>query len=316
METKANYSVVGLFTLAVIAACLTFVYWFSRSGEKTDRTQYQIIFAGPVSGLRTGANVLFNGMRVGEVVSLVIDKENPRQVIARIAVEQATPILSDTSVSLEFQGLTGIAAVGLRGGQAHSAPIPTAKGELPTLRADANSMQDLMDSARQIMGRADAILARVDEFVATNQTSLTATVKNVEKLSGALGERSEKVGNIVDDISDFTDRLANVGERIDKILSNVETITGGGESNGMFKDIASAATSIRTLADNLDKRTAELSAGISRFTGSGLRDIQGLATDGKRTLAEIERTLRQIERNPQRFIFGGGTRVPDYNGGR
>ena len=33
METRANYALIGLFTLAVIAAAFGFVYWFS-GGER------------------------------------------------------------------------------------------------------------------------------------------------------------------------------------------------------------------------------------------------------------------------------------------
>ena len=80
--------------------------------------------------------------------------------------------------------------------------------------------------------------------------------------------------------------------------------------------MADAAKSIRVLADNLDKRTAEITTGISRFTGPGLREIESLATDGKRTLTDLNRTLRNIERNPQQFIFGGKPPLPQYGGSR
>jgi phospholipid/cholesterol/gamma-HCH transport system substrate-binding protein len=99
-------------------------------------------------------------------------------------------------------------------------------------------------------------------------------------------------------------------------MAGLEGLGGDTDKPGMFKDVSDAAKSFRALSDNLDKRTAEISAGLTRFSGSGLRDIQGLASDGKRTLAEIERVLRNLERNPQRVIFGGGARPPDYNGGR
>src|SRR5437868_4091583 len=68
METRANFVLIGIFTLAVIAAAFGFVLWFQNLHSTTQRTPLRIIFEGAASGLRNGGNVNFNGIRVGEVV--------------------------------------------------------------------------------------------------------------------------------------------------------------------------------------------------------------------------------------------------------
>ena len=62
METRANYVLIGAFTLAVVAAAFGFVYWFSNLGDHGVRDTYRVAFDGTVSGLRTGSSVLFNGI--------------------------------------------------------------------------------------------------------------------------------------------------------------------------------------------------------------------------------------------------------------
>ena len=69
METRAPYALIGLFVLAAIAAGFGFVYWLHNSGGLTERTVYRVRFENTVSGLLTGAAVLFNGIRVGEVTA-------------------------------------------------------------------------------------------------------------------------------------------------------------------------------------------------------------------------------------------------------
>ena len=54
METKASYIVTGAFTLAVIFGVFGFVYWVQNGGGSSDRSVYRVVFAGSVSGLRTG----------------------------------------------------------------------------------------------------------------------------------------------------------------------------------------------------------------------------------------------------------------------
>jgi phospholipid/cholesterol/gamma-HCH transport system substrate-binding protein len=91
METRANYVVIGLFTLAVIVGAFGFIYWFNTIGGAGERANYRIVFDGSVSGLRTGASVLFNGIRVGEVTELRLDPAQPRAVVAVVSLEKCAP---------------------------------------------------------------------------------------------------------------------------------------------------------------------------------------------------------------------------------
>lgn len=272
METRANYVLIGLFTLAVIVGAFGFVYWFDTIGGAGDRAAYRIVFEGSVSGLRTGAAVLFNGIRVGEVTALQLDPAAPRDVIALVAVDKSVAVRADTAVTLEYQGVTGTASIALRGGSQSAPPPP---GSPPTLTADAGVAQDVTQAARDAMRRIDAL-------VSDNEAVLKSALKNIETFSQALSANSE---------------------RINHILAGAESLIGGGADQP--GDIAQAARAIKTAAENLDARTAEIAAGLSRFSNSGLREWQKLAIDGRRTLAEVERTVRNIDNNPSRLIFGG-----------
>src|SRR5215210_4905705 len=109
METRANYLLIGVFTLAVLVAGFGFVYWFSRTGVEGEKMAYRVVFDGSISGLRTGGSVLFNGIKVGEVSDLKLNPRDPRQAVASIGIDRNIPVRSDTRASLEYQGLTGIA---------------------------------------------------------------------------------------------------------------------------------------------------------------------------------------------------------------
>jgi phospholipid/cholesterol/gamma-HCH transport system substrate-binding protein len=280
METRASYVLIGTFTLAAIAAAFGFVFWFSNPNQGVARATYRVMFAGSVSGLRAGASVLFNGIRVGEVADLRLNPENPQQVVATVGIDHTVPIRSDTQVGLEFQGLTGIASLSLKGGTLAKPPLVSTDGMPPLIMADPNAGQDAIQAGRDL-------LRRVDTFFAENESSLRASIRNFEVFSATLARNSE---------------------RIDRILAGVETVTGGPDGKG---EISDAVHSIKLLADNLDKRTAELSASLLRFTGTGLRQWEALAADGRRTLSVVERAVKNFDRNPQRILFGGGSSEPD-----
>jgi phospholipid/cholesterol/gamma-HCH transport system substrate-binding protein len=271
MEKKANYALIGLFTLLVFASAFGFVIWFQNLGTKKTRIAYRIVFEGPTVGLRVGANVNFNGIRIGEVDSVKID--DPQHVVALVSVERKAPVRKDTTVGLEFQGLTGIAAVALKGGSVNGPELePDADGIL-TLTADSNSSQDLTESAR-------AVLQNVNKVVSENEDAIKDAMKNIDTFSQALARNSE---------------------RLDSLLSGVDTLVnkdGTGE-------LQAAVKSFHTLSDNLDTRTADITAGVNKFTANGTKEVSQLIADGRSTLAVISRAFANLDKNPSRLLFGG-----------
>ncbi len=51
METRANYALIGMFTLAVIAVGFFFVYWVSGTNRPAGTQTFKVIFTGSISGL-------------------------------------------------------------------------------------------------------------------------------------------------------------------------------------------------------------------------------------------------------------------------
>jgi phospholipid/cholesterol/gamma-HCH transport system substrate-binding protein len=294
METKASYTLIGSFTLAVILGVFGFVYWFQNLGSVSERATYRIVFNGPVSGLRTGASVLFNGIRIGEVTQLRLAPDRTENVVAMVSIDRNAPVRDDTRISLEFQGLTGIAAIALSGGTFSKPVVAGSQGEPPTLYADRSATQDVTQAARDV-------LRRVDQLIADNEKTFHGALANIES---------------------FTSALARNSERIDNVLAGVEALTGGkngkgGELGDAARAFSDAAQSLKTLADNLDKRTADISSGVNRLSASGTREIEALSGDARRAISELERTIRNLDRNPSRVLFGGeGRSVPEYNGRR
>ncbi|HYF54016.1 MAG TPA: MlaD family protein, partial [Salinarimonas sp.] len=72
METRANYALIGAFTLSVVAATFLFVFWFSGHDRGGGRVGYQIVFQGSVTGMSRGSPVTFNGIRIGEVTDIAL----------------------------------------------------------------------------------------------------------------------------------------------------------------------------------------------------------------------------------------------------
>jgi phospholipid/cholesterol/gamma-HCH transport system substrate-binding protein len=268
METRANYVLIGSFTLAVIAAAFGFVLWFQSLHTTKLRSPLLVIFEGPAAGLRNGASVNFNGIRVGEVVSVKLD--NPRRVVARAMVENTAPLRKDTLVGLEFQGLTGVAAISLKGGEEAAPPVPLGEDGIPVLTADPNALQDVTEAIR-------GTLQNINRVVADNQQAVKNSLHNLEVFTASLSRNAEK-------IDDVMLKVDGVMGKADNLMVGLNRLAGGKDGGELFLTVQS----IRELAEDFDKRSG------------------ALMTDGRRTLADISRAVNNLDRNPTRLLFGAG----------
>jgi phospholipid/cholesterol/gamma-HCH transport system substrate-binding protein len=308
METRANYVVIGLFTLAVVVGIFSFVYWFQNVNGTGERAYYRVLFEGSVSGLRTGGTVLFNGIRVGEVTGLALNSEKPQQVVATIAIDKSVAIRPDTQIGMEFQGLTGIASLSLKGGSPSSPALVGSKDNPPVLTAPPGATADVTQAARDV-------LRKLDDFISQNQDSIRGAMENLNKFTASLAKNSEHIDSTLASIDKFAGSLSRNSDKIDQITSGLQNLTGGPDGKG--GEINEAARSIKTLADHLDQRTAEISSGVNKLTLSGAREIQSLSSNAQRTLDTINRAVDNLDRNPSRLIFGGsGSNLPSYSGRR
>src|SRR6201994_4039962 len=269
METRANFVLIGSFTLAVIAAAFGFVLWFQSLHTTKLRSPLRIIFEGPAAGLRNGGSVNFNGIRVGEVVSVKLD--NPRRVGALAMIENNGPVRKDTLVGLEFQGLTGVAAISLKGGEEGAPQVPLGDDGIPVLTADPSALQDVTEAIR-------GTLQNINRVVADNQQAVKNSLHNLETFTGALARNAQK-------IDDVMAKVDGVMGKADNLMLGLNKLAGGSSGGELFLTVQS----IRELAEDFDKRSGALMA------------------DGRRTLGDISRAVNNLDRNPTRLLFGASS---------
>lgn len=376
MESRASHALVGLFTLAILAALFGFAYWFS-SGGGDRKTDVRLIFKDKVSGLGRGSSVLFNGLRVGEVTQITLQPNDPGQIHAVIRVDQTTPLRVDTRARIEAQGLAGVVAVQLLGGEPNSPVLTAMQGQsLPTIIAEPS--ESILETVRSVAKRTDEVLGGIETAIKANAGAIGDGIRNVEAISAGFSDSSgsveklmqsigsvadfiapvtEKLGAfslqltdtirtvdhrtiiaVVEDIDRFTGALGSgdVSKAVKDVTSSAEklnraadTVEGvligaqtflnqaaGQDGRSAFDDVRESARSLRVLAETLDKRTAEITAEITRFASVGVRNLQNLTSTGRRALTGVGQTLRDVERDPQSLIFGSKPTLPPFSGSR
>ena len=289
METRANFVLIGAFTLGAVVAAFLFVMWIVGYGAGGGHRRYQIVFSGSVSGLSTGATVLFNGLKVGEVTDLGFVKGNPSQVVADIDVTNASaPINADTKAQLETQGLTGSATVALIGG-AKGGELTGNPPVIPSL--PTATLADLQTKAGYVLDLANKLL--VD-----NAQPIHKTIENVETFSLALANNSGGVDAALKGLADLGKTIEPLANRLQALSDDADTLVKAIDADKV-RAIVDNVQAISGKADSVLSRADKLLADNSGAIDSDDCERQRILEDAQRQSFEHRRDPERLRRSRQ-----------------
>ncbi|MCE4225347.1 MCE family protein [Methylobacterium sp. C25] len=333
METRANYALIGAFTIAIVLAGFGFAFWLNGGSRSAANQALRIVFSGSVGGLAKGSTVSFNGIKVGEATDVRLLPQDPRRVVALVEVLPSTPLRADTRARLDSAMLTGVSQISLSGGSA-DAPVlkPAADDSIPTIFADSGDIQDMMTAARQIAQRADDMLSRLDKVISSNEGAINRTLANVDTFSKALADAGpaigtlvkaidgEKLNRVIDNVDRFSTALANsspnieagltdarammaklnsASDQIDAVLKGAQGFLGsasGEQGSSTFAEIREAAISVR----DAGKAFRLLSENLDKRTANISSSVTRLSGSSRREVEALatdgQRTLNTLNR--------------------
>lgn len=292
METRANYLLIGAITLLGILATFAFFLWYARIAIDRQYDYYTIRFE-QVSGLSRAGDVRFNGILVGQVISIDLSRTGT-QVSVEIQVQNGTPVDSGTIATLRSQGVTGVSYVSLASGPIGTEPLAVDPvSGLEVIRSAPSVIDSLIEGAPQLLAEATQLLRQLSGIVSPeNQQRVTDILGNVEAASGglqkALTDFSAISGTVregVDQISAFTGRLDGIATQAQSTLKTADTALES--ATGAF-DVAKGTLSTATGALDAAQTTFRSADTLITGRGPGLVDgYEGLA----RTLTATADTL-------------------------
>jgi len=273
METKANYVLIGVATVAGAILIMLFAMWMSTGDLRRGYNEYDIVFADPVRGLAEGGEVRFNGIKVGEVMDLRIDPDNTNRVIARVRVSSDVPVKTDSTAQLEPIGLTGVTLIQLSPGSPTAEPLrPTFGGPTPQIEGRGSQI-DL------IVARSEDIVLRASEAMAAVRDLLT-------------DENIARVSRIIANLETASDQLAAADGALAQSGRAVSAITDAAN------EVTVLVRQTQTDLAELDTVMNEIAQAVALARGETIPEITLAAEEIRRASAAISRVANNLEENP------------------
>lgn len=298
METRANYVLIGAFTIVVSVALLLFGLWAAKYSSERSWQRYMIVFDEAVTGLSVGSPVQYNGISVGSIDRLTLDQDDPRRVVAIIRADASAPIKTDTRAKLAITSLTGPAIIQLSGGTP-GAPLLTSvdQRDMPQIQTSPSALQNITDTANRIVERMDQVLS--DQNVA----HIGRTLENIERISASLASQDQGMEALLASARDaarsLDATLQNTNATVQRVDQNLVR-----ELPTLISRLDSTLVRLDSAAGNADAILGENRAAINSFANDGLAQLGPTLTELRGLIRDLRQISDRIENNPARFLLG------------
>ncbi|HEY4582192.1 MAG TPA: MlaD family protein [Lysobacter sp.] len=298
METKANYVLIGAFTIVVTVVLLLFALWAAKYSSDKEWQNYAVVFNEPVTGLSEGSSVQYNGISVGTVESLRLSPADPRRVLATLRIQADAPVKVDTRAKMSQSGITGSPFIQLTGGSPDAALLVSVdRREMPVIRTEASALQNIADTANRLVARLDQVLSE------ENIAHVSNTLQNIDNLTGSIAAEREdlreiianarassvelnatlaKAHNVVDDVDrELADKLPALVGKLDRTLGKLESASEG--ANGIVN---------------------ENRAAIRSFTSDGLGQVGPTLIELRALVRDLRQVTDRLDSGPASYLLG------------
>jgi phospholipid/cholesterol/gamma-HCH transport system substrate-binding protein len=296
METRANYVLVGSSVLAAIAVIVVFIFWLTRDTLNKEADVYYTYFSGSVAGLPTGGSVRYRGVPVGTVGKIEIDPDDVERIRVTLKLNSDTPVKTDTVASLEMAGITGGSYVELSGGTRNSPALVATDGNIPVINSENSSLQSLVDDAPKLLGKLNELADRAN---------LVLSDSNLHDISQTLDHFQGISADVAAMTPDAKEAVANFNTLVAGLKTDIPRLTAQLQQDGA--SVKTAVDEFHHVASDIDAVIAENRAPLRDFTGSGLTQISALVTQLRGLTDTLNRVADRLDRDPQRYLFGGST---------
>ena len=307
METKANYVLIGAFTLTGILGILGFFLWFAQAQLDRQFSYYEVRFTS-VAGLASASDVRFAGLTVGQVVDVRLSPDGDGTVRVQLEIGADVPVRTSSVATIETQGVTGVSYVGISAGEATD-PLLREVGpeEMPRIEAGRSVLQSLTEDAPQLVDEALNVMRELSNLASPeNIERIDNILANAEKGSEGLAQALEDfsvvsaaVADFGEDITAFNDLLGRLTQRAESLFETAEgtlqnldglieasrtTLASG--TAALDQATTTFATADSYISEDLRQTTEELRSGIAELRA----EIDLIGAEARAMVAEFRKT--------------------------
>jgi len=251
---------------------------------------YLVVF-DDVTGLSASSPVYVNGVKVGTVLSIDCDYNQPDRIVATVDLDKQLNIPQGTTAEI-VSDLLGNVRLDLKLGDVKAPRIAvggTISGQMQSgLMSKAATM---VPQIEQMLPKLDSILASVNALLA--DPTISHSLHNVETITAGLTTTANELNQLT---ASLNRQLPGIMKKADGVMANADTLTQG--LNRL--DLDATMAKVNSTLQNVEQMTAKLNSNEGTL-GLLMRD-PGLYNNLNATMAHADSLMMDLKAHPKRYV--------------
>jgi len=297
MERRADYTVVGVFVVVLSVCFVSFFFWLSAKKHDVEYHTYEIYTNEDVTGLEKQSPVRFNGVAVGFVSNISLDKKNPQLVRVRMEIAEGTPITISTYASLNTQGITGLIYVGLKAENKTApllkalpgAPYPVVKVKRSILSQITNVVPMITDSVTQVGKTIQQLLS------VKNRRAIEQSLANMNQFTNMLAQSSRRLSTSIENLNVTLSQTAVATKQLPEVMAQLKS---------SLKQITLTSKNIQQASSAISQTAKTSDLFVNNLNLQTMPKIDQTMLSVHQVMRNLSQLTAQLSRNPSQLVRG------------
>jgi phospholipid/cholesterol/gamma-HCH transport system substrate-binding protein len=284
----------------VLTSILLFIFGFNylKGTSLIDRQKTLYAVYDEVDGLLVGANVMINGLSIGNVTELEFLK-NSTKILVTLKVKDELNFSSKSTASIYETGVLGGLAISIEPLFDRESIVKTGDTLMSSVRPGltelinrqieplSRQLQSTITSVDSIFSGASSVLNKQTQLnIKESIEVLTSAINSINNsayiIEGTLTEKNDKISKTIDNIESISENLSKVTKELNEFgLSNV------------LVDLKESTEGINSVIQNLNSDSSSLGKLINK---------DELYENLNSSILSLNNLIDDINENPKKYV--------------
>lgn len=318
MESKVNYTLVGVFVLLMSSLLIAFSFWLGKYNDSANAyTNYKAYLTESAAGLAPEAAVKFNGVDVGKVASIRINPQNSEEIELILKVKKNTPIRTDSTAMLKFFGITGLAFIEINGGSRLSPLIISSNDTMAVIPTTPSLIKRLDETLSSVASKFSETLDHTNAVMSTQNTkNFSDTLSNLKTLTQRINGYQDEIDlllkNSIQTGEHINQTMIKVGDSATTVKGSMETfkVTMSERLSPTMKSWEATSKKTNALLEKIDVSVSRGDYDMQAIAANSTVELNELLAQSRVLQNEMQLTLKSLRESPSDLLFKESKPIP------
>ncbi len=291
---------IGLFAIVIICCSWAGIRFLSGIDIFGNTANYYVAY-DEITGINSASPILIQGVKVGKVTEIILEPEKSDKVTVKLSIKKRYKIPADSYAKIFSPGLMSSMAIGLELGSSsnhlQNGDTISSKVELGIMDLAADKLVEVTDMVSVLGAELTVAMNSINELISGNKGNIDTTLSSLSKISSDMASLLDsQSSNIEQTVEGFTKLSTSLGENsqdIDDIINNLSAL-----SSELSQ--ADLATSLSTTLEELNSTLSKINS-AEGSVGKLINDEE-LYTNLAAVGGSLNELLIDMQANPKRYV--------------